>query len=1337
MKLFLSKLLQNSTKRSKKQRRRLHSTLLRSEQLEMRRLLAADVWINELHYDNVGTDADEFVEVAGPAGTDLTGWSIHFYNGSNGTVYSSLDLSGFIIDDESSTGFGALSFAQSGIQNGAPDGLALVDDLGAVIQFLSYEGTLTAVGGPADGMLSIDIGVLQSGTEAVDLSLQLEGIGTTYADFNWAAAPSLRSPGTLNLNQSIAGANAGVLVATTGAGNSVNEAGPTSDSFTVALTQQPTDDVVITLSVLNGQITLDTPAVLTFTAADFSTPQTVSFTAIDDSVVERLHTDEIAFVLATSSPNYAGVTVPNQLVEITDNDFGDLIPSVINEFVADHTGSDSETFAEILSQPNSDLIDLTIIELEGDATGVARGVIDKAFTLGTTDADGYYVIPNSAGFDPENITMTLLLVYGFTGSVTQDLDTNDDGILDITPWLSIVDSVGLSSDAAHFVYSPVALTKVSADGTTVFGGASRIPNGQDTDSVNDWVSNDFTGEGLAIGGFAAPGQAINTPGLPNRVKPGVNIVQSDGTTVVTEGGAGDSIAIVLYSAPTSDVTISVAPDGQLTTDASTFTFTPTDWNVPQTLNISALNDTISEGDHTGTIAFTSSSSDADYDLVAINPLTVGITDNDSVGVTIEPTAGLVTTEAGGSAVFSVVLNSPPSADVAITVNSSDESEGSASPSLLTFTALNWNTPQPVTITGVDDAVDDGDINYTISFSVQSFDFQYDNLSVPALAVVNLDDEFNTSALLSEISVNPPSTDNPFEFIELIGEPGSSLDGFYFVQIEGDGAPAGSADFVVDLSGFSFGSNGLLVITAPGGGHTIPAETTVVTDAQLNNGGGGLENGTVTSLLIFSSVPVVEGQDYDAENDGLLELPTGAVVQDSVAWTDGGSGDVMYSSAQLSQSTGTPDAATRFLNNTTQNNGSSWYNGDLIDTIGSSSLGYNVAAASAIIPENAVLTPGEDNFDGPAAQLFSITPLASLPEGNVGVTVFEFTVTRSGGSAGVATVGYTFAAGSTDADDFGGVLPTGGQVQFTDGATTSTISIEVSGDELFEPDESFSIELTSSSVGVIVNGARQATGTVLNDDVEDAVPPQIASVIAASSDWSSEFIDSVDGDGVGNGIGIELATGMDPLPWIGVDRLYIQFTEDVSNIDATTVELQNSDGLVSRTVSYDAVTFVATIELASPLTFSKLRLAVADTVTDMTGNALDGDDSGAAGGIFNFRFDVMPGDANGDDRVNGSDLTPFSLAFNSQIGQPNYNPRANWNGDQRVNGADLSVFSAFFNRQLDSLAEPQPPFGGGGGGASAFRFHSESNSRDDFFAKFSANWGDDEEEDDKQQLLIRL
>ncbi|MEM7310490.1 MAG: endonuclease [Planctomycetota bacterium] len=166
----------------------------------------ADPWINELHYDNASSDVGEMVEVAGPAGLDLAGWQIVGYNGSGGGVYKTIDLAGVLPDQGGCAG--ALSFAFSGMQNGAPDGLALVDPSGAVLEFLSYEGTLSADGGPADGLTSTDIGVSESGATPAGYSLQRGGTGSEAADFTWQSAQA-DTPGSPNAGQVFSGGCAG------------------------------------------------------------------------------------------------------------------------------------------------------------------------------------------------------------------------------------------------------------------------------------------------------------------------------------------------------------------------------------------------------------------------------------------------------------------------------------------------------------------------------------------------------------------------------------------------------------------------------------------------------------------------------------------------------------------------------------------------------------------------------------------------------------------------------------------------------------------------------------------------------------------------------------------------------------------------------------------------------------------------------------------------------------------------------------------------------------------------------------------------------------------------
>ncbi len=110
-------------------------------------------------------------------------------------------------------------------------------------------------------------------------------------------------------------------------------------------------------------------------------------------------------------------------------------------------------------------------------------------------------------------------------------------------------------------------------------------------------------------------------------------------------------------------------------------------------------------------------------------------------VIVEPTSGLVTTEGGGTATFAVVLGAEPTADVVIDLSSSDLGEGTVSPPNLTFTSANWDQPQIVTVTGVDDLAADGSVAYTVLTSVDAgSDPNFVGVDVPDVSVTNLDNE---------------------------------------------------------------------------------------------------------------------------------------------------------------------------------------------------------------------------------------------------------------------------------------------------------------------------------------------------------------------------------------------------------------------------------------------------------------------------------------------------------------------------------------------------------------------------------------------------------------------
>ncbi len=151
----------------------------------------AAVFINEIHYDNLDVDAGEAIEVVATAGENLSDYDIVLYNGSNNQTYDTDAVpAGVAGGCGGSATLGVINYPLNGLQNGDPDGVALVlRATSTVVQFLSYDGTMTAANGPAAGMLSVNIGVAETNSTPVGTSLQLGGgPGTVYGDFTWSAS---------------------------------------------------------------------------------------------------------------------------------------------------------------------------------------------------------------------------------------------------------------------------------------------------------------------------------------------------------------------------------------------------------------------------------------------------------------------------------------------------------------------------------------------------------------------------------------------------------------------------------------------------------------------------------------------------------------------------------------------------------------------------------------------------------------------------------------------------------------------------------------------------------------------------------------------------------------------------------------------------------------------------------------------------------------------------------------------------------------------------------------------------------------------------------------------
>lgn len=217
----------------------------------------------------------------------------------------------------------------------------------------------------------------------------------------------------------------------------------------------------------------------------------------------------------------------------------------------------------------------------------------------------------------------------------------------------------------------------------------------------------------------------------------------------SEAGATATFSVVLNRAPTANVSLTLASSDtdEATVAPGSLSFTTTDFASPQTVTVTGVDDLDLDGDQFFTISTSAtSSSDPDFDALVVDNVSGTNTDDEIAGITVSPTSGLSSTESGGTATFSVVLTAPPSANVTVAIASSDTTEGTVSPASVTFTAGNWNLVQSVTVVGVDDASEDGNVVYTLLTSAAvSGDTHYSGIDPSDVTATNLDND--TAAVL--------------------------------------------------------------------------------------------------------------------------------------------------------------------------------------------------------------------------------------------------------------------------------------------------------------------------------------------------------------------------------------------------------------------------------------------------------------------------------------------------------------------------------------------------------------------------------------------------------------
>jgi len=321
--------------------------------------------------------------------------------------------------------------------------------------------------------------------------------------------------------------------------------------------------IISTSSLQNGQ---DAVALYTGDAVDFTSGTPVTTTNLIDALVYDTNDDDDPGLLVLlnagqlqvneggggDSTLHSNQRCPNgsgglrntdtyiQFVPTPGNEncVSNISDPVVNEFSASTDGDDVE-YVEIFGDPETDYSAYTVLEIEGDST--APGVIDEVIEVGTTDVNGLYLASLING-NLENGSISLLLVKDFTGAFSDDLDTNDDGVLDVEPWAELVDSVAVNDGGiGDYTYGTTELYG-NYDGVSTLppGGASRFPDGFDTDAVTDWVRNDFDLAGIpGFAGTITEGEAYNTPGDPNEIyTPPAEVCGDPYTPIYTIQGSG-------------------------------------------------------------------------------------------------------------------------------------------------------------------------------------------------------------------------------------------------------------------------------------------------------------------------------------------------------------------------------------------------------------------------------------------------------------------------------------------------------------------------------------------------------------------------------------------------------------------------------------------------------------------------------------------------------------------------------------------------------------------------------------------------------------------------------
>ncbi|GGG54151.1 hypothetical protein GCM10011414_24880 [Croceivirga lutea] len=551
--------------------------------------------------------------------------------------------------------------------------------------------------------------------------------------------------------------------------------GTTTMLFEVTLSEtNPLNDVIIDYTITGGNED-GTSSSLTFLANTGTLTQTISVATNGDTLVEPNETISVAI---SSSSNGTNITNAIGTADFLNDD----------EFVAQITATDA-TAAEDGQQTGDFTISLNQTNTTGSPVTVNYTIGGSATnttdynTIGTSvsipngqDSAVITITPvdDSVSEGPEDVQLTLAAGTGYSSGVsasaTVTIADDDAAGIDVASVGADNDTYEDPSNTQHqqsfevklnsqpTANVVVTMTSDNPDQVFVVDDVQTFtPSNWDiaqrfvVESVDNTIAEGdtpysvtFTSSSTDTNYDGVVGQGSGTD-IDNDVT-GISIA-INGSLNTTEGGAQASFTVVLDVEPTSNVVLTVASDDPTEGVAApaSLTFTPTNWNTPQTVDVTGQDDDIVDGpvDYNVVVSVNQAASADEYDAIADEEIELTNSDNDVAGFTVvESGPGTVTGEDGTTDTFTVVLDAEPASNVRLNVNSQNTNEFTVSTAALNFTPTNWNVPQTVTVTGVDDNIDDDDqtANVRIRINNANSDDEFDGLPNQFVSVTNVDDD---------------------------------------------------------------------------------------------------------------------------------------------------------------------------------------------------------------------------------------------------------------------------------------------------------------------------------------------------------------------------------------------------------------------------------------------------------------------------------------------------------------------------------------------------------------------------------------------------------------------